>query len=159
MEHQQIILREITLEDAGQIVNWRNIPEVYRYFKFPHPITLQEHVDWFTKTYEKQTERKDFMLLRLPDELAVGTAGLSRVPETKNTVEMSYLVAPEQQRKGYARRAIELLCDLAVREWAAERARTVIHRENEKSLAFIKNQGFTQINSEADFLIFEKDLL
>ena len=56
--------------------------------------------------------------------------------------------APEQRRKGYARRMMEMLFDLLVREGPFELWDTV-HRQNAASLAFHRSLGFEIVQDPA----------
>ena len=52
IEGEQIYLRPITYEDTGDIVRWRNDPEVQRWFLFRNPFTPELHESWLKNKVE-----------------------------------------------------------------------------------------------------------
>lgn len=151
---KDVILREISAEDAEQIVQWRADPEVYRYFKNPHRITVKEHLSWFENVYLTDTNRLDFMVCTSED-LPVGTASVKWEPETGDA-EVSYLIGGNYRRQGWARKAVEALCAVAGERWPVRNFTAVINKGNIASLEFIRALGFVPDKDEETFQVFRK---
>ena len=147
---ERIILRGIDESDAEEIVRWRGDPEVYRYFKAPHQITLTEHLDWYHYQYLTSPDRMDWIGLLAENGRKIGVFGLVF---DGDAAEVSYLLAPEAQHFGYAVEAVRELIRFAfstgIRQVTAE-----IHRENSASLNLARRLGFRQMDHKGDFLIY-----
>ena len=98
---ERMILRGIEEGDASDIVRWRGDSEVYRYFKFPHQITMEEHLNWYQHRYLSNPDRLDWIGVVAEDGRKAGVFGLAM---DEDTAEVSYLLAPETQHRGYAAR-------------------------------------------------------
>ena len=146
----RMILREIEEQDASEIVRWRDDPEVYRYFKSPHQITMEEHLNWYQHRYLSNPDRLDWIGVVAEDGRKAGVFGLAM---DEDTAEVSYLLEPETQHRGYAAEAVkELLCyafSQGIRRVIAE-----IHRENDASLKLVNRLGFRLLKGEGDFLTY-----
>ncbi len=149
-------LRQITAEDTPAIVMLRSDPMAYRFFRRPHCLTPEEHIQWYEKTYLADENRFDWLALH--DGSPIGLFGLNRLPGAPVRVEISYLLAPQGQGRGYAAEAVHALLQWAVREWQGENAFAEIHRANRASLRFIRRMGFYLWKECPPFLIFQKDL-
>lgn len=153
---EEVILREINENDAENIVRWRGDPNVYRYFKTPHRITLAEHLHWFTYSYSMNSDRRDFMVLSHSGE-PLGTVGVRWNAEEK-AAEVSYLIAPEFRGHGWASKALRALCSFAGQQWSVDVFVACVHQENIPSQRFIESQGFVFTKKEDEFRIYQKCL-
>ena len=72
-----VLLRALEKEDMPQIVQWRNDPEVYRYFFEYEPQSLIQQERWFELLINRSDE-KLFMITTKQGE-ALGTIGLVRI--------------------------------------------------------------------------------
>ena len=151
LQTERLILRGINETDAIEIVEWRSDPEVYKYFKSPHKITVQEHFNWFNKSYLYNDKRLDWMCIEKDSGKKIGVFGL--VINDKDSAEINYLLAPDAQHKGYAveaiRRLIEFTDSMNVSHIIAE-----IHKENEPSVRLVQKLGFVLEKAEGDFEIY-----
>ncbi|MEE3392306.1 MAG: GNAT family N-acetyltransferase [Lachnospiraceae bacterium] len=57
-------LREINESDACFIVSLRSDPDIYRYFKNPHAVTLESHIKWYKDTYLPDKDRIDWIAFK-----------------------------------------------------------------------------------------------
>lgn len=48
------IIREVTLKDSEALFNWRNDPEVYKYFFNPSPVKKTDHEAWLVKIVKSE---------------------------------------------------------------------------------------------------------
>lgn len=154
LETERLILRGIREDDAPEIVKWRSDPEIYRYFKNPHKITLEEHLQWFHDRYLPDENRLDWMCIEKATGNKIGVFGL--IIEG-NEAEINYLLAPEAQHKGYASEAIECQI-LFIEKNNINRVIAEIHGENLPSIALAKRLGLNFLKSENHFVIFYRDL-
>ena len=149
------MLREIQMEDAEIIVKWRSNPEVYRYFKNPHQITLNEHLNWFLHTYPHNRNRIDWMCIEKKSGNKIGIFGLLK--EEENT-EVNYILAPEAQHQGYAKESIYALIVFARKEWSARYITAEIHEENIPSIQLVEKLGFYLQKKTGHFVVYELEV-
>ena len=146
---ERMLLRGIEEQDASDIVRWRGDPEVYRFFKSPHHITREAHLNWYHHQYLSNPNRLDWMGTLAEDGRKIGVFGLAM---NGDAAEVSYLLAPDAQHRGYAAEAVKELIRFAfsggIRQVTAE-----IHRENKASLKLANRLGLHLLKSEGDFLI------
>ena len=154
IETERLTLRGICETDTDIIVKWRSDPEVYRYFGSPHPLTAREHERWFREIYSNDANRWDWLALEKTYKKPVGVFGLKR--DGHESVEVSYLLAPEAQHRGYAGEALESLLAWAKEYCGVRTAYANIHRDNVASLRFIERLNFQQETS--DFVLYRKTL-
>lgn len=152
----RLCLRPITLADADRIVLWRSSPEVYNYCLSAHVITMEEHINWFTGSYVKDESRYDFMAIDINTQQPIGVFGVKGIDGATDGVEVSYLVAPEAQGRGYAREATQCLINWTKEFWNSEKAVALIHQENAASRRLVEKMQFSQVGQEGMFVIYER---
>ncbi|MCR4599550.1 MAG: pseudaminic acid synthase [Acetatifactor sp.] len=149
----RLILDEIGKADTEFIVRLRNQPDVYPYFVNPKKLTVAEHLEWFYGSYQKNPYRFDW-IARSQDGTPVGSYHLCL--EDSETVEVSYLTAPEHYRRGFAQEAIKALMGFASECLGAKKAIAVIHVDNERSMRFIEKLGFEKISEDGNFVTYQR---
>lgn len=154
----RLILKGITEEDTPLIVKWRSDPEVYRYFLSPHPLTTEEHLDWYKNQYLHQNNRVDWVAAEKDTGKLVGIFGIKREKAGDTEAEVSYLLAPEFRRKGYAAEAVERILKFASEQWLCHGAVAKIHEDNQESIRFIGNLGFVWLETVGNFVTYRKTL-
>lgn len=148
IQTERLILRGINETDAPEIVEWRSDPNVYRFFKSPHKITVKEHFNWYNNKYLFDENRFDWMCIEKTTGKKIGVFGLIR---DGDSVELNYLLAPDAQHKGYACEAIKHIMKYAVEKWHSERVVAEIHKNNMPSIALVKKLGFELLYTKGEF--------
>lgn len=148
VQTERLFLREIRDDDTDFIVELRSDPEVYRYFKHPHCLTVEEHEGWYREVYLQN----DNLIHWICEKDGVGIGVFAAVRVSDSEAEVSYLVSKEHQRKGYAREALKSILLWVRREWQSDKIIAEIHQDNNVSRAFIKSLGFYQVSGEKNFL-------
>ena len=151
IQTERLILRGINETDAAEIVEWRSDPEVYKFFKAPHKITIKEHFNWYNNSYMSNDSRLDWMCIERMTGKKIGVFGLLKSDEY---VEVNYLLAPESRHKGYASEAINGIMHYALEKWNANRIIAEIHKDNEPSIALVKRLGFSKAETDGLFVIY-----
>ena len=152
IETSRLLLRGIDETDADAIVKWRSVPEVYQYFKSPHQITKEEHLNWYHKRYLFNDRRFDWMCLEKDSNERIGVFGLSK--ESDDVAEVNYLLAPEAQHKGFAKEAVEELVRYAAIQWGTSKVIAEIHDNNSPSIQLAQRLGFHAESKEGPFTIY-----
>ena len=156
IETARLKLRGIRREDAPYIVTWRSKPDNFRYFRAPHALSMEEHLQWFDDSYLKNENRCDWLALKKTTDQPVGVFGLIR--RDHGLVEINYLLDEREQGKGYAAEAVSMLLDYAKTEWGALTAVAEIHKENKTSIDFAIRMGFASIDKTDNFIQYRKNL-
>jgi spore coat polysaccharide biosynthesis protein SpsF len=98
-----IYLRKADMDDAGDVLSWRN-DELTRENSFNHDrISLLSHMKWFEK---KLSQEGTYMFILMDGQDKVGHI---RVDVTEDIGEISYMIAPAFRGRGYGSRAIALV--------------------------------------------------
>lgn len=151
IETERLWLRGIDASDAGLIVQWRSDPVAYQYFKSPHQISFEEHMNWYKNIYLVSTDRYDWICIEKESGNRIGVVGLYK---GEKDVELNYLLSPEGQHKGYAVEAVKGLIDYASKKWNSKKLVAEIHRNNQPSIALVKKLGFNLISQSDPFVIY-----
>lgn len=151
---ERLVLRNITVEDAYEIVRWRSDSEVYKYFLSPHIITLEEHLNWFNKIYLFNENRYDWMAVDSAKNL-IGVFGISRDNKKSENAEINYILAPEYRGYGYAGEAVKALLDYARDDWNCKSVMAEIHEDNKESIKFASKLGMILSSKKEHFLVYK----
>lgn len=138
-ESERLSYRGIAAEDANLIVAWRSDPANYRNFLSPHPLTLEEHMNWFGR-YLKSSTRFDFVIID-PDGAKIGTVGLSGIGS--QSCEVSYMIGDISARgRGYAKEALRAASVLAFEVLGVEEVVAHVAEGNVASVKVAESVGF-----------------
>ena len=150
-ETNRVVLRGLNETDTDDIVEWRSDYNVYRFFKYPHRLTAEEHLNWYHNNYLNNKDRYDWICIEKKSNEKIGVFGLIR---SNDSVELNFLLKPEAQHKGYAVEIIERLIQYANSKWKSEHFVSVIHKDNAASINLIKRLHFEMESTEDDFEIW-----
>ncbi len=149
----RLILKDISLDDSNEIVNWRQNPNIYKYFLKPHKISLDEHINWFNKIYINDENRIDFILLFNNNK--IGVFGIKKV---NDSVELSYLLDDNYQGKGYASEAILKLMEIGKELFNVSFAIVEIHKNNLSSINLAKRLNFDYSSENDNFIVMKRKI-
>lgn len=149
-------LREIDLTDAEDIVKWRSNPEAFKFFKNPHKVTLEEHLNWFNNNYMSNARRHDWICMAEGSQQKLGVFG---IVEDGNIVEINYLLAPEAQGQGYATEVLSALVNYAKEKCHAGEVIAEIHKDNLPSARVAQKLGFELKDTQGTFNIYSLELI
>lgn len=151
IQTERLTLRGINDEDDLEIVEWRSDPAVYKFFKSPHKITLKEHLAWYNNSYLLNENRFDWMCIEKSSGRKIGIFGIVR---NEDVCEVSYLLAPEAQHKGFAAEAIKGLINYAAKNWKIKKVVAEIHKNNQQSIALVMRLGFKAVSQNDPFTVY-----
>lgn len=151
---ERLILREINESDANDIVRWRSDENVFKFFKKPHRITLEEHMHWFHSVYLLDDKRFDLMCIEKMTGNSVGVFGFIK---GKSNIEVNYILSPEAQHKGYASEALGGLIQYIMSKYSDYNIIAEIHKDNEPSIRLIQKLGFALESRNDQFCVYSKN--
>ena len=151
-ETDRLIFREINAGDAKDIVAFRSKPAVFRYFKNPHQITIEEHLNWYENRYLSDDDRIDFMCVEKESSNKVGVFGIVM---KNGSAEVNYLLSDSAQHKGYASEAVNGLMEYAKKMFGIRIFTAEIHKDNLASINLAKRLGFVEHFEDGEFITFK----
>lgn len=152
---KRLYLREITEQDAQTIVEMRNDPQVYRFFRAPHAVTLEEHLHWYRMKYLMQADRFDWIAFL--ENQPVGVFALSKQASCTKA-EVNYWIRSDNWGNGYAQEAVSALLEWAKTVWGVTVVCAIIHCNNAASIRFAERMGFRKKDTNGCFFSYEKNI-
>jgi RimJ/RimL family protein N-acetyltransferase len=111
-------------------LSWRNDPETRRNSHTITPVTLDEHVQWLTKSLVTPSRR-----LFIAEDSGV-PVGSVRADFAADHCELSWTVAPEARNKGFGKKMVQIAAEKIGGRIAAQ-----VKEGNEASVAIAKGIG------------------
>ncbi len=99
----ELCLRYATIEDAQDMLRWRNDPATRENSFSKEEIDLPSHIKWLQK---KLTMDNCHIFILTDGKRNLGSI---RVDVTDDVGEISYMIAPEHRGRGYGKKLIELV--------------------------------------------------
>ena len=153
LETERLVLRGIEETDTDSIVEWRSNPQVYCYFRSPHKITDREHLEWYYHNYLEDDNKFNWVCIEKKTNKKVGLFALKK---SGKKTEISYLLAPDAQHKGFATEVLQKLIDYAYEKLQSEYVYAEIHKDNLSSVNLVERLGFKLISEENNFQTYSK---
>lgn len=118
---QNVVLKGVASDNNFSLIkmfNWRNDPAIYHWCRQETLLSFEEHKEYW-KRIQSSSNNKMFEIYRViprsalyesDEQELIGVCGLTNINWTARHGEFSLYIAPEFQKKGYARKALtELL--------------------------------------------------
>ena len=115
---------------------------------------MESHLKWFNESYIYNKDRIDFVVWLKNPSTRIGIIGINRIND--KTAEVSYLLDENFQGNGYASEVLGQLESYFSKEWNVVYFIAEIHKDNNKSISFVKKMGYSQNDMVGDFVIFGK---
>lgn len=127
-----------TINDIDVTFKWQSDKNIRQYFKQPTTPTKAEHWHWFEKNL---ADPASFLYIIYYDKVPVGTLRFDEL--CQNEYMISILVAPSEQGKGIALRALNKIAQLKENGlFFAD-----IHQDNLNSIRVFKKAGFVPVSA------------
>lgn len=102
LETPRLLLRPMTVQDAPDVVRWRNAPHVATMSRASTAeLTMEEHLEWFEAT---RNERLDYIIIEKGSCQAIGSVSFTRLslPQCERGAELGkYLGESSALGRGY----------------------------------------------------------
>lgn len=101
-------LGPISRVDRGQMLKWRNSPEIYKWCRQYEPLEDWSHSKW----HESLANRSDVKMYGIFDNYpqAIGVCGLTSIDHINSRAEFSLYIGPEFRGRDYGEKSLETLC-------------------------------------------------
>ena len=144
--------RLLKIEDAQEILSWRNIPEVFNFTSSGAPISIENHHKWLEVRLGKLSKEPIYIL---ENEFRLGMFRVDEMFNKPTALEISILVSPSHLGSGVGSQMMELYFEnYAVRSSVEYFAK--IHRDNLKSQKFFEKHNFFKLSEENQFFLFQR---
>jgi len=132
-------LRSMTESDLGQVLQWRNHPEVRRCMYTTHEIRLDEHRKWFSDAEDNPAIE---LLIYEQNDKAQGFVNITRT-RCREVAEWGFYLAPDAPR-GSGRELGKQALNYAFAQLGLHKLCGQALGFNERSISFHKKMGFTE---------------
>ncbi|AMK75111.1 MULTISPECIES: GNAT family N-acetyltransferase [Methylomonas] len=143
---QQLNIRHAKLEDAMDVLRWRNDPIVCAMSRQNEPISEAAHMSWYSGVLDN-SER--LLLIGVLNKKKVGAVRFDYVRES--TWEVNIAIAPELRGQGLGRKLLKLALTTFYVDHASESVSAVVRLNNEPSLKLFSALGFKQESHSGEF--------
>jgi len=139
-----VLLRAITSDDLGTVLNWRNKWRIRRNFKTSRPISLSEHEEWYRRYAASDTDFVFLICERDQTARPVGQVSLYHIDWDKHEAEFGRLMIGEDDclHRGFAKEATRLLIGHALGELALHRIYLEVFPFNAPAVTLYHRCGF-----------------
>lgn len=144
----RLTLRELTNHDIPTLYQIREKKEILAYL--PQLESLEIELDKHTSYIKNQYEFFDYGLwgVFLQNGTLIGQAGIQNHEyQSKSMLELSYLIAPEYQKQGYATEAILAIYQYAIEHLECNQMIAIIAKNNLASIKTAMNLGMKRMES------------
>lgn len=143
-------IRTASPEDADDILNWRNDPEVCAMSLNPEPVTESAHYEWYTGVLNNPDR---LLLIGIFDSRKVGFVRFDR--RDSLLWEVSIVIAASMRGKGVGRYFLCNGLDRLFAEQGPADVRATVHKSNHASLALFQSLRFQETGEEdGTFVMF-----
>ena len=139
--------RNIELHDQDSLLRLRNSLSNLEFFKNPHPVSPEDHAQWF---FSRITDFREHQIVGVLWDQVIGIAFL--VPLEDHTCSISINIDPRYQSRGIG---LELLMRMLIRAESLgfSRIEALIHVSNTKSVSLFERSGFSIDEKISEFFI------
>lgn len=141
-----LILRPTTMDDAHDVLAWRNDPQTREASIHTEEIDTDTHIAWFRNVIDD--ENRNLYIAMMGDE----KVGSIRADLTDGVYELSWMVAPSCRGQGIGKKLL-----LGVMEVLEGRFRAVIKKDNIASMRIAETAGMMLEREHEGVLYYTKN--
>ncbi len=140
-------IRNLTLSDLSDFIIYRSNPEVVKFQGFDI-MTLEEAEEFIRSNSKKQFgtpgEWVQYAITNIETGKLVGDCAIKLDQHDNRLAEIGITIAPQEQRKGYAKEALKGILDFLFGLEDFHRVTEIVDAENTASIQLLKSVGFRQ---------------
>lgn len=138
-------MRPAERDDLPLFVRWFGDGETTRNLMVRAPFSLAMEERWFEDMVGRQgTTDYHFVICRLTDDLAIGTAGLHGIDLVNGVAEFGISIGEKAEwNKGYGTDALRALCDFGFGALRLHRIELEVYASNARGRRSYEKAGFT----------------
>lgn len=139
-------LRQVTLQDAPEILFFRSNPTVMQYLD-REPLTTLEEAETFIKEVREAVVNNEGIMWGLyfaGQDTLIGTIGLWRFIKINHRAEIGYTLHPELQGKGLMSEAMKAVLKFGFENLKLHSVEANVNPHNQASINLIEKHGFVK---------------
>ncbi len=141
-------LKPMSDHDAEAIVKWRNDDEVLKNLFSKQKITIEDHMNWFTK-YQKDETRMEWVIYLINEKIAIGTIGLSSINSVNHTAEYGILIGEKDYwGQGYAFEVSQAILEFGYTILKLTSIYLNVYESNQSAISLYKKLGFKELKTQ-----------
>lgn len=142
---KRVLLRAIEDNDISSIVDWRNDPEIYKFFYEHEPLSLTAQKIWLEKHMSHQDERM-WIIEVIDSSSAVGTVGLVDIDWRNRKAEWGrfFIGSPLYYGKGYGSEVEAIILRYFFDHMNMNRLQCTVFTDNTNVIDLHNKFGFKQ---------------
>ena len=145
---EKLQMRRVCKTDSRQLLAWRNDSKVRQYSRRTDLIADEEHEIWFGRKLQSAPSNSEIFIFSDSNFLV----GMSRIDIAEpGRAEVSILVDPGFQGRGYGTRILGQTISHALDEKHLSELEAIIHQRNLASVALFKKFNFVRNYSDGNF--------
>jgi [ribosomal protein S5]-alanine N-acetyltransferase len=141
---KRLRLRRFEPRDLAALHACFSDQDAMRFWNFPACSTRAETekvLGWLRKTTSPY-DHLAWAVAKKADDRCIGMVNYHRRDARNRRLEFGYIIAPKQQRNGFAAEALQALRDYCIDELKVHRIEALIHPDNLASIRLAKRLGF-----------------
>lgn len=144
LETERLMLREVTMEDAPDMLSYLSDEKVAHQMGVEPYLTaksVEEEISWYTSIWENGTGIRWGIMLKQTDTI-IGSCGFLNRETKHSRAEIGYELHPAYWRRGIASEAIEAVVQFGYYHLQLERIEAIIDPLNVPSQKVLEKHGF-----------------
>ncbi len=144
IETQRLILREVTIEDAGDMFNYLSDIDVVKPMGLDPCQTVNDvwdEIKWYESIFQEGTGIRWGITLKDTGKV-IGSCGFLNMVTKHHRAEIGYELSKDHWGKGIASEALEAVLMYGYRHFHLERIEALIEPDNHPSQKLVEKQGF-----------------
>jgi hypothetical protein len=146
---EHVTLRALERGDLPQLLEWRNAPELRRFFRERHELTMEDQLAWFERVSSHGSGARETVMMaieRRGTRELVGTCGLCYIDWISRNAELSVYIGAELAYVDeiLASDACRVLADHAFDDLAIRRLWTEVYSFDTAKTHLLETLGFTR---------------
>jgi ribosomal-protein-alanine N-acetyltransferase len=143
---ERMVLREITKDDAGEVLRLRSDEEVMRYIDRPRAETIEDALVFIGRVEDllKSNNGINWAMALKDDNALIGNISLWRIEKENYRAEIGYMLHPAHHRKGLMNEAIKIVIDYGFRVMKLHSIEGKINPANAASAGILEKNGFVK---------------
>lgn len=143
---ERLILRQITNDDAPEILFLRSNKDVMQYIDRPPITTVEEAIQWVQKITDDVVNNNGITwAISLKDDPAlIGTIGFWNTDKEHHRAEIGYMLHPQHHRKGIVQEAMTVTLEYAFNTMHLHSIEANVNKDNVASMKLLEKNNFVQ---------------
>jgi RimJ/RimL family protein N-acetyltransferase len=145
-----INLRELSMDDATNIVNLMSYDIAKYLYEVPYPYKIDDALNFIKSSYNSFRLHKsitfaiEYKNKSQSNQLLVGTIGIKDIDYVNKKANIGYWIGKQYQGKGIATECVKLVVNYAFDVLELEEISAYVFPENKTSIRVLEKNGFVQ---------------